>query len=179
MADHGARDSPACGWACHHDGRVDLSWSVVCASGETSFSNCPKVPGAYLWVYQHAAHAPRAQDVAERATSVRAVLSWLDRTPEPVLLLAPEGADHPGGCLAFPPAGVGRFISLLAARGLSILPVAGWEQSGAFRLRFGPPYQLENTGANGFTRDEMDRAVSNVVMRAIAELLPVHLRGEF
>jgi 1-acyl-sn-glycerol-3-phosphate acyltransferase len=120
---------------------------------------------------------PRAGDVAERARSVRSVLAWLEQFREPVLLLAPEGSDQPGGILSRPPAGVGRFMALMAARGLSILPAAGWEQDGGLYLRFGPPYRLSLP--DGLARDELDLAASAVVMRAIAALLPESLRGEF
>jgi hypothetical protein len=120
---------------------------------------------------------PRQKDVAERAKTVRAVLSYMDRHPAALLLLAPEGGDQPGGRLTCPPSGAGRFISLMAARGARILPAAGWEQDGRLHFSFGPLYQLE--AAHAATAAEKDRLVSAVVMRAIADLLPEHLRGEF
>jgi hypothetical protein len=120
---------------------------------------------------------PREKDVEQRARSVRAVLSWLKETDRPVLLLAPEGGDQPGGRLTRPPAGVGRFIDLLVARGMNILPAAGWETDGAIHLRFGPPYRLEIPRQS--SRDEFDGAASSMVMGAIAELLPEALRGDY
>ncbi|HEY3313438.1 MAG TPA: hypothetical protein VGK00_17500 [Anaerolineales bacterium] len=120
---------------------------------------------------------PREKDVEQRARSVRAVLSWLEEADRPVLLLAPEGGDQSGGRLTRPPAGVGRFIDLLAARGLNILPAAGWEQDGAIHLRFGPLFRLDVP--QKASRDEFDRAASSVVMGAIAELLPEGLRGDY
>lgn len=120
---------------------------------------------------------PRARDVAARAASVRATLTWLEETSEPLLILAPEGGDQPGGRLTRPPAGVGRFISLLAARGLKILPAAGWEQADRLCVRFGQPYTLALSAMTG--KNELDRAASDLVMRAIAALLPENLRGDY
>jgi 1-acyl-sn-glycerol-3-phosphate acyltransferase len=120
---------------------------------------------------------PREKDMAARAVSVRSVLSHVDRNPTAVVILAPEGGDQPGGQLAWPPPGVGRFIFLMAAKGLSILPVAGWEQDGELYLNFGQVYDLETSVAHSST--EKDRAASGTVMRAISELLPEYLRGDF
>jgi len=120
---------------------------------------------------------PREKDVAERAASVRAVLSYMVDNPVAVIILAPEGGDQPGGRLGWPPPGVGRFISLIAARGFHILPVAGWEQEGGLCLNFGHAYHLNITGM--VHESDKDRATSGIVMQAIAELLPESLRGDF
>jgi hypothetical protein len=120
---------------------------------------------------------PRQCDVDARARSVRAVLAWLDQPGAPVLLLAPEGCDQPGGRLATPPEGAGRFMALITARGLPVLPVAGWEGEGALQLRFGRPYHLAVPA--GLSRDQLDRQISTLVMSEIAALLPDFLRGEF
>jgi hypothetical protein len=129
---------------------------------------------------------PSAKDIEERARSVREVLSYVERTPNSVLCLAPEGGDMPGGKLCYPPQGVGRFISLLAGRGLRrersaerlrIVPVGGWEEDGELRVRFGAAYQLESP--RHLPSDEKDRAAARVVMEHVAELLPEYLRGDF
>lgn len=120
---------------------------------------------------------PRPGDVAERAASVRTSLSWLENKTDPILILAPEGADQPGGRLSRPPSGAGRFISLLAARGMEILPAAGWEQADCLCVRFGRPYSLNVPKQSN--RGEFDRATSDTVMRSIAALLPEALRGDY
>jgi hypothetical protein len=120
---------------------------------------------------------PREKDVAERAAAVRAVLAHLAENPAALLLLAPEGGDQAGGRLTWPPSGVGRFISLVAARGMNILPVGGWEQDGRLCVCFGRVYRLEL--AKQLSGREKDRAASQQVMCAIADLLPEHLRGDF
>ena len=120
---------------------------------------------------------PRPRDVAARAASVRAALSYVEQTENPVLCLAPEGGDMPGGRLAWPPRGAGRFISLLAERGLPIVPVGGWEQDGALAVRFGAAYSLKVP--REAKADECERAAARIVMESIARLLPESLRGEF
>jgi 1-acyl-sn-glycerol-3-phosphate acyltransferase len=120
---------------------------------------------------------PRLQDVDERARAVRALLALADREKNLVLCLAPEGADTPGGAMTWPPAGAGRFMALLAARGMRILPVGAWEQQGALCVRFGPTYALKLPV--GLSPKEKDRLAAKTVMTHIAELVPQRLRGDF
>lgn len=120
---------------------------------------------------------PREKDVAGRARSVREALSFADRAKDPVIGLAPEGGDMPGGRLADPPSGVGRFVFQLAGRGLKVIPVGVFEQAGCLWTGFGPAYAL--TVPKGISADERDRIVAKQVMENIAPLLPTHLRGEF
>lgn len=120
---------------------------------------------------------PRPQDVAARAASVRAALTYVEEIPEAVLCLAPEGRDMPEGKLGWPARGTGRFISLLAERGPSIVPVGGWEQAGVLTVRFGAGFRLKvEKEAKAEARDL--RAME-IIMRSIAGLLPESLRGEF
>jgi len=120
---------------------------------------------------------PREKDVAARARSVREVLSFAERAKDPVICLAPEGGDMPGGRLADPPSGAGRFISLLESRGLALIPVGVFERDGCLWAGFGPAYRL--AVSKGASAEERDQAVAKQVMQHIAPLLPIHLRGNF
>ena len=121
---------------------------------------------------------PRPKDVEARAKSVRKFLSYARGHPQAILGLAPEGGDNPPtGALTWPASGAGRFISLLAGLGFPILPVGAYEQAGEFCLGFGAAYRLRVPRGPG--PDEKDRAVTDIVMRKIAALLPDRLRGEF
>lgn len=120
---------------------------------------------------------PDPDDVVARAAAVRRILAYARTSTNPLIGMAPEGSDAPGGVVQMPPSGVGRFIAHLARLGLQIVPVGGFEADGAFCLRFGPAYALETPAA--LSAAGRDRAVSAVVMRHIAALLPAHLRGEF
>jgi hypothetical protein len=120
---------------------------------------------------------PREKDVAARAQSVRAVLSFAGRTKNPVICLAPEGADMPGGRLTFPPSGAGRFMLQLAGKGLKVIPVGVWEQDGSLCVNFGSAYT--SAVPVDIPADEKDREAAKTVMEKIALLLPSHLRGEF
>jgi 1-acyl-sn-glycerol-3-phosphate acyltransferase len=119
---------------------------------------------------------PRPQDVERRAQAVRRVLSYVKSTSNPILGLAPEGMDMPGGVLHRPPAGAGRFMAHLAEQGLSFVPVGCYEENGEFRLHFGAAYRLEVRRGTAAER-EMESAFQ--VMTQIARLLPERLRGEF
>jgi len=119
---------------------------------------------------------PRPSEAQARARAVRQVLAVAKRHPPPVLALAPEGQDTPGGGLAPPPAGAGRFLLLLVQLGYPIYPLGVFEADGHLCLSFGAPFRLKIPP--GLTRDESDRYASGVVMRAIARLLPEELRGE-
>ncbi|MEW6402113.1 MAG: hypothetical protein AB1649_09950, partial [Chloroflexota bacterium] len=121
---------------------------------------------------------PRPQDVDARARSVRAVLSYVEQTENPVLCLAPEGADVPGGKISMPPAGAGRFMLLLSRAGLPITPAGGWQdEDGALCIHFGPPFHL--SAPPGLQADEKDCYAAREVMTRLALLLPPQLRGDF
>jgi len=137
---------------------------------------------------------PRPKDVEARSRSVRKTLAFVRQHPQAILGLAPEGGDQPGGLLNWPATGAGRFISLLACpacasagstggRGRSagsgprILPVGTYEEDGVLYLKFGDAYALEVP--EKLSADEKDRAVAEIIMRAIARELPIRLRGQF
>ena len=119
---------------------------------------------------------PRPGDVADRSRSVRMVLKRIHQDPQSMLAISPEGADAPGGVLAWPPAGAGRFLLLLAKEGFPIVPVGCWEEQGSLCLRFGEAYRLADPGGEA---RERDHTAACSVMLAIARQLPLHLRGEF
>ncbi len=120
---------------------------------------------------------PRPKDVEARARAVRQVLSYVREHPDAILGLAPEGSDHPGGALCWPPQGVGRFILLLAGSGFRIVPAGAYEEAGEFCLRFGQAFELNIR--RGSANDEKDRMAARIVMENIARQLPARLRGEF
>ncbi len=120
---------------------------------------------------------PRPRDTAARAAAVREVLRYVAHKRDAVIAIAPEGGDQPGGRLSMPPSGAGRFCLLLAAAGLSFLPVGVYEADGVLTLSFGEPYQL--TIAPTTSASEKDRLAAFAVMSHIAPLLPASLRGEF
>ena len=84
--------------------------------------------------------APYSNEVEERARSVRRVLEYAHRTPQPVIGLAPEGRNHPDAVLgpAATPAS-GRFIARLAPACQVILPAGIFEEDGRLCVHFGAP----------------------------------------
>jgi hypothetical protein len=120
---------------------------------------------------------PRPEDVQARAAAVRAVLEFVKRTEDPILGLAPEGCDPPGGVLTRPAPGLGRFGLLLSRAGLAFLPAGAYEEDGSFHLRFGERYLLRV--GNDLASDEKDQCAMQIIMKKIADLLPRRLRGEF
>jgi hypothetical protein len=105
------------------------------------------------------------------------VLAYAKKHPQAILGLAPEGGDQPGGLLNWPPAGAGRFLSLLTSSGSPIVPVGVYEEGGVFSLNFGEAYTLHIPA--GLAADEKDQAVAEITMKAIARQLPLRLRGVF
>jgi 1-acyl-sn-glycerol-3-phosphate acyltransferase len=145
-------------------GKTVSRWLLKRITRIYGFSSMPPMP-------------PRDKDVAARARAVRAVLSFVKRTANPVVCLAPEGGDTPGGRLAFPPSGSGRFILHLAGNALRVFPIGVWEQEGCLCVNFGVPFTLSIP--KDLPADEKDRAAARSIMENIALLLPSHLRGEF
>lgn len=120
---------------------------------------------------------PRPRDVDARAASVRSVLDFVMRAKNPIIGLAPEGGDQVGGRLTMPAPGVGRFALLLAAQRLSFVPVGIYESDGELCLNFGEAYNL--TVPHHLLPDEKDKQAAHIIMKNIARLLPIGLRGEF
>ena len=145
-------------------GKLGSRWLLKRFSTIYGFTSMPPMP-------------PRLQDVKARASSVRRVLAFARSHPQAILGLAPEGGDQPGGLLAMPPAGTGRFILLLADLGFPVLPVGCFEEAGAFCLHFGEVHNLKIP--EGLASKEKDAAAAGCVMQKIAPLLPERLRGEF
>jgi hypothetical protein len=119
---------------------------------------------------------PRPYDLQARAGAVRSVLQYAERAERPIIGLAPEGGDQPGGQLYMPPAGVGRLCLRLAAIELRFLPVGVYECDGRLTLNFGEDYEL-SIGSQDIK--DRDRRAAYTVMQHIAPLLPAGLRGEF
>jgi hypothetical protein len=120
---------------------------------------------------------PEPGQEQERAMAVRNIIQYVRKTACPVIGLAPEGGDVPGGKLGWPPLGAGRFMLHLNQMGLPVLPVGITEQNSAFCFRFGAPYQLSIP--NGHSAQEQDQMAIRQVMGAIAGLLPPSMWGDF
>lgn len=120
---------------------------------------------------------PRLKDVVERAAAVREVLYIVKRVNNPILGLAPEGGDSVDGKLAQPASGLGRFGLLLSNAGLRFIPVGAFESDGIFTIHFGQAYELNVP--RELSAAEKDAQAAQLIMKNIAQLLPIHLRGEF
>ena len=116
---------------------------------------------------------PNPLQVEERAQAVRRVLSLAHGGA--MIGLAPEGRDSSDGSLIDPPAGVGRFLLLLAKAGLPILPAGVDEKDGALTVSFGEPFTLQ--AQPDLKKRQQDRRVGETVMVAIGKLLPPELWG--
>jgi len=120
---------------------------------------------------------PRPWEVEARARAVREMLQYVGATTYPIVGLAPEGSDSPGGVLMTPPPGVGRFLSLLFRKGLRCLPAGIYEAEGRLHLRLGSP--IDGIVPSGGTSEDRDRQAAGHVMHAIAACLPERLRGAY
>jgi hypothetical protein len=118
---------------------------------------------------------PVTEETIERALSIRNLHRHLRSQPLPILYLAPEGMDFPGGSLGFPPDGTGKLINHVYKDLKRILPVGVYEEDGKLFLNFGSVFGLD---ANRSQLND-DRQISLLIMKKIAALLPVRLRGQF
>ncbi len=119
---------------------------------------------------------PRPYEVEARALAVRRVLALARRTAPPLIGLSPEGHDSPDASLIVPPAGVGRFLLLLAAR-LTLQPVGIFEEGAQLHVRFGRPFTL--SPAADLAPKERDAWAGDQAMLAIGRLLPPRLWGAY
>lgn len=62
-------------------------------------------------------------------------------------------------------------------QGIPIRPVGGYEEEETFPLHFGKEYELSLPG--DLSTDEKDEHAMQIVIRKIACLLRMHMRGEF
>jgi 1-acyl-sn-glycerol-3-phosphate acyltransferase len=120
---------------------------------------------------------PRPHEVAARARAVRQILAVARQNPPALLAIAPEGQDPPGGVLMRPPSGVGRMLARLSDSGGRFYPVGVYEQDEIVVLHFGSSFHLMLP--RGLNTDEKDIRAAEMVMQAIAALLPADLRGAY
>jgi len=112
---------------------------------------------------------PAEDELMERMVSIRKLMGLLKNQPEPILCIAPEGMDFPGGNLAIPYPGSGKLILQLGQILKRVLPVGVYEKEGKLHVRFGKTYSLLD---EKFADDFL---VRKTVMERIADLLPVSL----
>jgi hypothetical protein len=120
---------------------------------------------------------PRPHETERRARAVREILATARQNPAPLLAIAPEGQDPPGGVLMRPHAGVGRMLARLSRSGCRFYPLGIFEQDQAVVANFGPGFQLSLP--EGLSPQEIDRRAADRVMCSIAGLLPPDLRGVY
>jgi hypothetical protein len=95
-----------------------------------TFTNMPPMP-------------PDTNQTKYRAASIRQALRYARRADDPVIAMAPEGRDLPGGILGAPPPGVGRFIAHMDRYCQRIIPIGMFEGGGRLCLSFGPALKLD------------------------------------
>jgi len=139
-----------------------MHWVLTRLARVYGFTSMPPMP-------------PRPWEVQARARAVLAAVRFAEANPEAIIGLVPEGGDSTDGRLMPPPSGVGRFIHLLTQPGRRILPVGVFEEDGILHLKFGATFCLPGPGP----RKDRDRWVVETCMRAVAECLPVYLRGAY
>ena len=118
---------------------------------------------------------PQPAEAEQRAAAVLKVLHYAKHNSHPVIGLAPEGGDTPGGVLGRLPPGVGRFMHVLERYCPVVLPVGVWKDAGRINLKFGNTYKLDVP--DGLSADERDSLTGESIMHHIAQCLPEQLRG--
>jgi hypothetical protein len=161
---------------------AEIHWVVT-----SGWTNSGWLTGFTHWLFPRGARLfgftsmpampPNPAEAEQRAVAVRQVLRFAKISSNPIIGLAPEGGDQPGGVLGELPSGVGRFVHLLGTSCSNIIPVGVWKEAGCISIIFGKPYKLEIP--TGRSAQELDRLVGNIVMSQIAKLLPERLRGQY
>jgi len=118
---------------------------------------------------------PDPKDTEARAATARQVLTFARHTPNARVCLAPEGYDNNDGQLIVPPPGAGRFLLQLCRAGMTVLPAGVCTEGDVYHVHFGSTFSLGTP--QDLASDAHDEWASRRVMRAIAELLPLRLRG--
>jgi 1-acyl-sn-glycerol-3-phosphate acyltransferase len=118
---------------------------------------------------------PPDSPAASRAHAMRVAAGEAKRGE--ILGLMPEGTV--GSTPALLPAreGAGTFMLLLATGNTRLLPVGLYEERGRLTVDIGEPFALRVP--SDVPKDERDRWAGERVMRAIRELLPEPLWGEY
>lgn len=119
---------------------------------------------------------PDPRDQIDRGIAVRQVLHYIQQSKKPIVAIAPEGTDFPGGKLGWPLPGTGKFIAHISGMGLPLLPVGVFEQDGYFKLSIGAQYRLPLFVSD--SPENRDREISRMIMSRIAKQLPRHLQSE-
>jgi len=119
---------------------------------------------------------PKAEETEKRAAAVRALIHYSNTRTQPLIGLAPEGYDSGTGQLQRPPEGAGRLLAHLAKSGIKWLPVGVYEQAGSLCIHFGP---ITAPLLPDRKQSDLDHAVADQAMRAIAACLPNRLRGPY
>ncbi len=166
---------------------VELHWVMTAA---WTFSKNPMgscLESISQWIFKKVANVygfftmppmpPRAWETEARALAVHRILRYAKKDANTAIGLAPEGGDSPSGTLRMPAPGTGRFLLHLVKSGLVIYPLGIYEADGVLNLNFGKSFELNCPP--DISIEGRDRWGSQVVMQAIAELLPEHLRGNF
>jgi hypothetical protein len=106
-----------------------------------------------------------------RGAALRDIFHALANPSGEVVALHPEAGGTQS--LITPPRGMGRFLTMLDRRGVTLVPVGAYEDGRRFHVTFGPA--LIHGALDGLS----DVQSAGRVMRAIAELLPVRSRGVY
>lgn len=102
--------------------------------------------------------APGYSEISERSVAVRRVIDFARNNPHAIIGLSPEGRDAKQPGMGELPAGVGKFILYLNRMGFRVLPAGIIEDKGLLKVRFGEPYDLVLSDADG-SEDEQARAI--------------------
>lgn len=106
-------------------------------------------------------------EVTKRSAAVRRVIDYARKHPQAIIGIAPEGRDAHQPGVGDLPAGVGKFILYLNRMGLRILPAGITEDHGQLSVRFGEPYDLALSDAEG----DIDEQARAIVRERIGRLL--------
>ena len=118
---------------------------------------------------------PDPRDALDRAIGVRNLIQKARKMENVAICMAPEGRDYPGGNLGWSAEGSGKLILQLSQYIPTTIPAGVYEKQGSLHIHFGKELNIKQFQGPLVDNKQVDR----FMMKAIAQLIPENLRGDF
>jgi hypothetical protein len=155
---------------------TQVRW-VVASTWEDFYIGPRRISPEHLyWVLRRLAHVfgfilmpPDPRETQARSHALRKIFRALDESNGGIVGMHPEAGGFEE--LIPPPVGIGRVLSALDKRGVTLIPAGVYEDGGRLHVTF------DQALRPGSLHGASDEESASIVMMAIARLLPERMRG--